>query len=138
MSESARRIGQDYFRSEVVDVCNGRCIVTGVQEQIPSLLIASHIKPWKVSDDDERMDGHNGLLLSPHLDKLFDKYLITFDENGYIILSKRVDSSVLSIWNIDLSQAYAITPEQQVYMTHHRKVMDSLDKVGVVQPDSDS
>jgi hypothetical protein len=127
--ETTRRVGQDYFRREVEEeeVCHNRCIVTGVSEQKPSILIASHIKPWKDSDDDERMDGHNGLLLAPHIDKLFDKYLISFDDDGFIIQSKRLGKAVLSYWNLDTSQKYILTPKQQGYLKHHRSVMRRLD-----------
>jgi hypothetical protein len=31
-------------------------------------LVASHIKPWRLSDNSERLDGNNSLLLSPHVD----------------------------------------------------------------------
>ena len=52
--------------------------------EMPSLLIASHIKPWHVCDDKERLDKFNGLMLSPNIDALFDNGLITFDINGTI------------------------------------------------------
>lgn len=104
--ESEHRIGQDYFRNEVIKACNGRCVVTEVEDT--NLLIASHIKPWALSSDDEKMDGNNGLLLAPHLDKLFDKGLITFSENGKIIISGKLSTSVLYAWSIDTSKEYLI------------------------------
>ena len=61
------RIGQGAFRQNVIAV-EKACRITGVSD--PPFLIASHIKPWKVSSNDERLDGNNGLLLSPHLDNL--------------------------------------------------------------------
>jgi hypothetical protein len=127
ISKAERRVGQDYFRSEVMEVCKGRCIVTGVREQYPSILIASHIKPWSISNDDERMDGHNGLLLAPHVDKLFDKYLISFDRHGLIIPSKRIDKTIIASWNIDTSSVYKLTAQQNVYLEHHREFMNKLD-----------
>lgn len=114
------RVGQDYFKSEVSEVCNGRCIVTGVKDQVPSILIGSHIKSWADSDDNERMDGENGLLLAPHIDKLFDRHLITFSEDGGIIVSTRLDKSVIAQWKIDLNKSYQITDKQNEYMAFHR------------------
>lgn len=64
------RKGQGKFRKNVIKKEN-KCRLTGVNKK--DLLIASHIKPWKVSSNSERLDGNNGLLLSPHVDKLFDK-----------------------------------------------------------------
>lgn len=114
------RVGQDYFKSEVSAVCNERCIVTGVKDQIPSILIGSHIKSWADSDDDERMDGENGLLLAPHVDKLFDRHLITFSESGKILVSNQLNSSVLEQWGIDLNKLNKITEKQNAYMDFHR------------------
>ena len=78
------RIGQGAFRQRLVDFWHG-CSVTNCQTQ--SLLIASHIRPWRKSDNLQRLDVYNGLLLIPNLDKLFDKGYISFDNNGIIILS---------------------------------------------------
>src|SRR5256885_16576834 len=61
-----------------------RCRLTGVSDT--RLLVASHIKPWKDSTNQERLDGHNGLLLSPHVDRLFDRHLISFTDDGQIIV----------------------------------------------------
>jgi hypothetical protein len=64
----ARR-GQGIFRKRLERV-EKRCRLTGVDN--PRSLIASHIKPWRSSSDTEKLDGYNGLLLAPHVDKLFD------------------------------------------------------------------
>ena len=110
---------KNYFRDEVVDVCKGRCVVTGIDNV--GLLIASHIKPWKVSDDVERLDGHNGLLLSPHIDKLFDSGYITFSSDGDVIRSKYLPSKVLEVWNIEQNKKYLLTDSQNEYMKYHRE-----------------
>ncbi len=78
------RIDQGSFRQRLVDYWHG-CSVTHCQTH--SLLIASHIRPWRKSDNMQRLDVYNGLLLIPNLDKLFDKGYISFDDNGIIILS---------------------------------------------------
>ena len=64
---------------------SGACAVTGVAE--PSLLRASHIIPWaKCESDEERLNVYNGLLLAAHLDAAFDAGLISFEDDGRIIL----------------------------------------------------
>jgi len=71
------RKGQGKFRQNVERI-EKKCRVTGVVEK--NMLIASHIKPWKLSSNIERLDGNNGLLLSPHIDKLFDLGWISFSD----------------------------------------------------------
>lgn len=78
------RIGQGKFRQDLIDYWCG-CSVTDCQTH--SLLIASHIRPWRKSNNQQRLDVYNGLLLIPNLDKLFDKGYVSFDDNGDIITS---------------------------------------------------
>lgn len=72
------RIGQGRFRAEVTQLWGKGevCTLTGIN--LPELLIASHIKPWRESSDSERLDPANGLLLAAHADKLFDRHLLSF------------------------------------------------------------
>lgn len=70
------RIGQGIFRQRILEKYNGSCVMSGVSSK--KLLIASHIKPWAVSTNEERLREENGLLLAPTYDKLFDYGLITF------------------------------------------------------------
>lgn len=95
------RLGQDKFRKELLRFFEGKCAVTGVSEG--DLLIASHIKPWSISNDYERLDLANGILLEAGIDRLFDKGFISFEPTGAIIISP-----FLSCENID---ALGITPE---------------------------
>lgn len=120
------RIGQNYFKAATSIICGHRCVVTGVADQKPSILIGSHIKPWSESDDTERMDGHNGLLLAPHVDKLFDRYLITFSDDKRIIVSVQLEGDVLETWGIDTQKAYTLTEKQLKYMQHHRVCFNAL------------
>ncbi len=83
--QHARR-GQGRFRADLLDIWQGACPVTGVTH--PDLLRASHIKAWRDSSDHERLDMFNGLLLSVHIDALFDRLLISFDTTGGLKLSK--------------------------------------------------
>lgn len=87
----AARRGQGLFRQRVLQYWTGRCAVTGCA--LSPLLVASHIKPWRDSSDSERLDGFNGLLLTPNLDRLFDRYLISFDADGTLLVSPRLDAA---------------------------------------------
>jgi hypothetical protein len=76
-----QRIGQDIFRASLIDYWQGRCPLTGITDT--ALLRASHIVPWKdCTSDAERLDVHNGLLLSALWDAAFDRGLVTFNDNG--------------------------------------------------------
>ena len=78
------RIGQGAFRNNLIEYWGG-CSITHCSQV--NILVASHIKPWRVSTNKERLDKYNGLLLLPNLDKLFDLGYISFDNNGQIIIS---------------------------------------------------
>lgn len=80
------RIGQNRFRSLVLERWDYRCAIT----QASLLLTASHIKPWNSCSDHERLDAYNGICLSPVFDKAFDAGIITFRFDGQLILSPRV------------------------------------------------
>ena len=79
------RIGQGIFRNKLIEKYE-KCIVTGVDNK--KLLIASHIKPWAICNNKERLSVDNGLLLTPTYDKLFDIGLITFDTNSRMRVSQ--------------------------------------------------
>lgn len=79
----ARR-GQGVFRRNVAQF-ESRCRVTGVDR--PEHLRASHCKPWRDSDNRERLDGHNGLLLTPSIDHLFDRGFVSFADDGRVLVS---------------------------------------------------
>ena len=85
MQQTLARIGQGEYREQMKKLWNESCAVTGCN--IQEALIASHAKPWKICSDEERVDPHNGLLLSANLDALFDKGLITFDEEWKILFT---------------------------------------------------
>ena len=109
------RIGQGAFRDKVLLHWTG-CAVTGFSDT--SLLVASHIKPWKKSTNSERLDQWNGLLLSPNLDKAFDKGFITFEMNGCIRISSLfADAAKLGIIP---SMKIRLKPDHEKYMVHHR------------------
>lgn len=113
------RIGQGLFRNRVM-LRDQQCRVTGVSD--PRLLIASHIKSWKNSSNAERLDGNNGILLSPHIDRLFDAHLITFEDDGHMRFQPSV-YEVLERWSIPhRTQVEKFTPAQAQFLAHHRSV----------------
>ena len=92
------RLGQGLFRHRVAEQ-EPICRVTGLARQV--FLIASHIKPWRDSTHAERLDGANGLLLSPHVDKLFDRhYWISFDTDGQLIWQHEAAGDALRCWGL--------------------------------------
>jgi putative restriction endonuclease len=82
------RIGQGRFREDLSRYWKKRCAVTACQTL--DILRASHIKPWKISSNEERLDVYNGLLLVPNLDAAFDKGFISFADDGAIMISDRL------------------------------------------------
>ncbi|QEM82688.1 HNH endonuclease [Halomonas binhaiensis] len=113
------RIGQGLFRSRVAEL-EPRCRVTGIEDI--RFLVASHIKPWSKCTNEEKLDGHNGLLLTPHIDHLFDKGYITFDDAGQIKISNQLPASVQQVWELKpLSTPVALTERQKAYMDYHRE-----------------
>jgi predicted restriction endonuclease len=113
----ARR-GQGKFRKRVEFFEEG-CRVTGVTSS--KLLIASHIKPWAASTNEERLNGHNGLFLSPHIDKLFDSGLMTFENDGEMVFSSNLDIDVLERWGIQVDKKVKIFGQDKSYfLEHHR------------------
>lgn len=83
------RVGHGAYRKRVIHRWEYKCAVTGFEKL--NVLIASHILPWAKADDNQRLDVHNGILLSPTYDALFDKHLITFENTGKIILSNTIE-----------------------------------------------
>jgi HNH endonuclease len=81
------RRGQQFFRQSILNAYGVRCCISGIN--VPRLLIASHIKPWR-DFPRERLDPRNGLCLSVLHDAAFDSGLITLDENLRVVLSKRL------------------------------------------------
>lgn len=81
------RTEQGNYRKAALALWDNKCAVTGVDE--PGWLIASHIKPWRESTNEERVNPLNSLILTPNYDKLFDRGIISFSpDNGKIILPR--------------------------------------------------
>jgi predicted restriction endonuclease len=115
---TSARIGQGLFKAQVGRI-EPSCRLTGLS--IPERLIASHMKPWKESTNDERLSAFNGLLMSPHVDHLFDRGLITFEETGAIVVSKELSPAVNVAWKLDFGmKGKPFTREQIPFLEYHQ------------------
>ena len=113
------RVGQGIFREEVSKV-EKHCRLTGVEDG--NHLVASHIKPWKDSDNRERLSGYNGLMLTPTPDHLFDKGYISFGDDGRLLYASRVNRAALAKMKIPEEgfNAGRFSPEQIAFLQYHR------------------
>jgi len=109
------RIGQGTFREKLIEFWQG-CSVTKFENI--DILIASHIKPWSNSSNEERLDVHNGFLLTPNLDKLFDKGYISFDDNGEILISQKLKN--FQLLGVRADMKISIENEHKKYLDYHR------------------
>ncbi|KAB7898215.1 hypothetical protein GA565_20780 [Rouxiella sp. S1S-2] len=117
------RIGQGPYRKNLIDIWNGKCSATGLD--YTELLIASHILPWSLSEPHERIDPFNGFLLSPNIDKLFDKGLISFTDEGALLLGKLITDEVLEKLGLSKSlEISAIKPQNLPYLARHRELFE--------------
>jgi putative restriction endonuclease len=120
--EQKVRIGQSYFRKKLLSDMKS-CPITGIDDK--RFLIASHIKPWIYSNNEERVNPKNGLLLSPLFDKLFDKGigLMTFTLDKRILLSKSItkeNTAKLQICNNQVIENLDIIGRED-FLEYHRK-----------------
>ncbi len=114
----ARR-GQGKFREGLVRRWGGACAVTGVA--VDNALRASHTKPWRHSDNAERLDPANGLLLAATLDALFDAGLVSFADNGTMLVSRRVAQADCERLSIPAPVRLPFTARERAFMAHHRR-----------------
>jgi putative restriction endonuclease len=116
----ARR-GQGLFRHNVRSI-ESACRITKVERM--EHLIASHIRPWRDSNNEERLDGENGLLLTPTVDHLFDKGFVSFEDSGQLIVSPVADQRSLKRMGIDPQgrvNVGAFSEGQRGYLEFHRE-----------------
>jgi len=118
------RVKQSLFKRRLLNV-EKHCRLTGVADL--RFLRASHIKPWsKCSSGTERVDGANGLLLTPHADLLFDRGWITFEDNGALVRSSHLPSDVASRIGLDLRSGRrcgGFDAKQKTYLEYHRNAV---------------
>lgn len=118
------RVKQSLFKRRLLEV-EKQCRLTGVADL--RFLRASHIKPWsKCTSGTERVDGANGLLLTPHADLLFDRGWITFENNGALVRSAHLPSEVTSRIGLDLTNGRrcgGFDEKQKAYLEYHRNAV---------------
>ena len=114
----ARR-GQGTFVGQVRRI-EKQCRITGLSPR--EHLRASHIKPWRFSSPSEKLDGNNGLLLSPHVDHLFDRGYISFTDDGDLLVSRQItNNEIWNAWNINPKMNVgSFSAKQAVYLKFHR------------------
>jgi len=117
------RNGQGLFRDRVSKI-ETKCRVTGVEN--PVHLVASHCKPWRDSTNEERLNGDNGLLLTPSIDHLFDRGFIGFEDNGKLIISPVAHKRSLQRMGIEISKVVNVggfTSGQKQFLEFHRNAV---------------
>jgi len=113
------RVGQDRFRDALMTYWQSCCPLTGIDN--PELLRASHIIPWAdCESDDQRLDVHNGLLLSSLWDAAFDAGLVTFDELGRAIASPLLCSAAAAELKLDAAPQLNLTDKHRERLKWHR------------------
>jgi len=115
------RRGQGRYREQLL-LLEPKCRITDVNN--PEHLIASHIKPWRSSNNNERLDPENGFMLTPSIDHLFDKGFIGFDNDGSILLADVANRDAMEkmgvIGNNAPSNIGSLRENQKMYLDWHR------------------
>ena len=117
------RNGQGLFKERVSKI-ESRCRITGVEN--PVHLVASHCKPWRDSTNEERLNGENGLLLTPSIDHLFDRGFIGFEDNGKLIISPVAHRPSLQLMGIDTTKVINVggfSGGQKQFLDFHRNAV---------------
>lgn len=117
------RIGQGRFRKALLEKYDSKCVVTGID--LSKLLVASHIKPWAVSKNAERLSAENGLLLCANYDRLFDSGLITFKADGTLVASSFINKNNRAILGLDSKIVVDLKPSRimEQNLQYHQDVI---------------
>ncbi len=118
------RINQNIFRQKLLNL---ECKLCGFSNE--KLLIASHIKPWSESDDIEKLHIYNGFLFCPHHDKVFDKFLISFEDSGKIIISQKLSVEDRILLNLRDDMKIKLSDGNKKYLKWHREKFFEQNKV---------
>ena len=115
-----QRVGQDIYRRAMLEYWGEACAVTGVS--IPSILRASHALPWaKCETDAQRLDVFNGFLLTANLDALFDRFLISFNKYGNILISEKISEKDKALLGLTSALKLRwVAEEHEKYLRIHR------------------
>lgn len=116
------RVGQDLYRRRLEELWGGACAATGIR--CPELLRASHAKPWvECRNGAERLNPYNGFLFNVALDALFDRHLITFDEQGVIVITESLSEEDLRRVGIDRKMRLRqLDSRHEPFLAYHRAV----------------
>ncbi|MFM0151971.1 HNH endonuclease [Paraburkholderia sediminicola] len=112
------RLGQGGFRERVLAHWGRACALTGCSFE--PLLRASHIKPWRHSDNDERLSARNGLPLAAHVDVLFDRGFISFADDGELLASASLPEEARALIGGHARLRAALDSQQRAFLAHHR------------------
>jgi len=113
------RLGQGKFRESLMELW-GSCAITGCK--VSALLRASHLKPWSRSSNKERLDRHNGLLLTPTLDCALDRGLIAIGPNGQILISSLLPVAQRKVLGLrGATRLREVLTHHKPYFQYHRK-----------------
>jgi putative restriction endonuclease len=123
------RLGQGAFRKALMRRYHNSCAVTGCT--ISEMLRASHIKPWGKSSNSERLNPNNGLLLIANIDALFDSGLISFTDDGKLLLSDRLNGEKLDVMGNMGPLLIRPSLPQQRFLEYHRKNVFKEPKVNL-------
>ena len=114
------RVNQGLFREKLMRRYDG-CALCKIKEK--GILIASHIKPWCESNQEEKLDVNNGFLLCPNHDKLFDQGYISFCDDGKIIISEKLISYDRILLNLQVTDTIDICEGNKKYLEYHRNTV---------------
>lgn len=119
-----QRVGQNIYRESLMDYWGGACSVTGIA--VPELLRASHAKGWsECTSDADRLNVYNGFLLAAHLDALFDRHLMTFDNNGGAVFAPAIDDALKAKLGLTGQVKLRwISPEHLPFLNWHRTMFN--------------
>lgn len=112
------RVNQGVFRERLLEKYDCCCLC---KVRNPQFLVASHIKPWAVSQANEKLDSDNGLLLCPNHDALFDSGYISFEDDGSILISGQLDQVDAIFMNVDKNSKIKLTEKNKKYLQYHRE-----------------
>ncbi len=112
------RLGQGGYRESLLDMWGGRCALTGCD--IVQVLRASHIKPWRDSTNEERLDPFNGVLLAASIDALFDRNLITVGADDSILVSCSISCDALIRLGLTRGRRLSLSDRRDNYIVSHR------------------
>lgn len=116
-------VWQGYFKKKLQRLWSNTCSITGypeIKHKNKSFLIAAHIKPYAKCSDKESFDEYNGLLLSPNMDKLFEHGMISIDNDGKIMLSSKLDITIINNMKLNEIKKINVHEKNKIYLNYHR------------------